>query len=336
MYPSKEKPYSGIFVKNQYDYMKNDLNQNIDIYTLKRTFTSKIGSLKKYFTSFVFFTPYFFKKYEVIHLHYFFPMIILAVLYKMFHPKTKVIVTFHGSDINNFINSKLARNIFSFFIHRCNYIISVGDDLSKLIYKKLNRKPNLILSAGINDKVFYKMNNVSKEYDFIFVGSFIKRKGLDILLDAIELLGDKKIRYCFVGSGVLESEILLKKRNFDITLLKNKTQDELRKLYNKSSFFILPSRDEPFGLVVSEAIFCGTPSIVSNIGGMKEQIKNDNNGYILKHNTPKYLAKKIEILYNIDPEKYNKLVKNCRNSNKEYSMNNICNRLIDIYKGVSV
>lgn len=332
MYPSEEKHYSGIFIKNQYEYLKNNLNQNIDIYTMKRTFTSKIGSIFKYLKAFLYFIPYLFKKYDVIHLHYFFPMIILSVGYKFFHPSTKIVVTFHGSDITHFIKTKYSKLFFSYLLQKCDYVISVGDDLSKLIFIKLNRKPDLVLSAGIDEKVFFKIDNIEKEYDYIFVGSFIKRKGLDILLKAIDETANKRIKYCIVGSGELEKNILEKQQNYDITLLKNQTQEQLRTLYNKSKFFILPSRDEAFGLVVSEAIFCGTPAIVSNIGGMKDQVIDGNNGFVLKENNDRCITEKIRTLIKIDEEEYKQIVLNCQNSNKVYTLRNVCNQLLTIYE----
>jgi len=273
-----------------------------------------------------------FKKYDIIHLHYFFPFIILAVIYKLFHSNTKVVVTFHGSDITSFINTRISKYFFSRLLARCDYIISVGSDLSKLIEKKLNKKPNLILSAGIDSNTFYKEKNINKEFDFIFVGSFIKRKGLDILLESIKKVNNKNIKYCIVGSGFLEKDVLMVQTNYNIVLLKNQSQIQLRTLYNKSNFFILPSRDEPFGLVVSESLFCGTPAIVSNIGGMVDQVENNFNGFILKENTSEELSKVINKLINIESEEYNRLALNASKSNKQYSMNNVCMELSRIYK----
>lgn len=334
MYPSVQKPYSGIFVKNQYEYLKNVLKQEIEIFTMRRTFSSKIGSVLKYAKAFILFTPYYFRKYNVIHLHYFFPMIILATMYKVLHPTTKIVVTFHGSDITNFINSSISKKFFRVLINKCDFVISVGNELSKLVYKKLNKKPDLVLCAGIDEKIFYFDDSLKKAYDFIFVGSFIKRKGLDILLEAIQMVDDKSIKYCIVGSGELKSDVLNITDSNTIVLLENRTQTQLRELYNKSKYFVLPSRDEPFGLVVSEAIFCGTPALVSNIGGIKDQVKDGINGYILKKNTPEYLASKIKKLNKLNDKEYTILKENALKSNKEYSMSSVCKRLLEIYMGL--
>src|SRR5699024_7772822 len=89
--------------------------------------------------------------------------------------------------------------------------------------------------------------------------------------------------FCFVGSGPLEESILkLKESGFNVVLMRNKTQNGLRKIYNQSQWFLFPSRNEPFGLVVTESIFCGTPVITSRNGGIKEQVVEGNNGFYLK------------------------------------------------------
>ena len=103
-------------------------------------------------------------------------------------------------------------------------------------------------------------------------------------------------------------------------------------LLNQSKWLVLPSRGDSFGLVVSEAIFCGTPAIVSNIGGMKDQVKDGVNGYILKENTPEYLAQKIDELMKIESTTYESLVQSTKTSNKEYSMSSITQKLLKIYK----
>ena len=61
MYPSKQKPYSGIFVKNQYEALLSALSSKdkIDIYAMPRKYSSKIGSVLKYFRAFFKFIPFF-------------------------------------------------------------------------------------------------------------------------------------------------------------------------------------------------------------------------------------------------------------------------------------
>jgi len=332
MYPSEQKPYAGIFVKNQYEALLRNIGENdsIHIFAMQRTFTSSIGSILKYFKAFVEFTPHYFKKYDIIHLHFFYPFILLVYFYKIIYPETKIIVTFHGSDINTHINGGVNQKIFKYLSKCIDVPIAVGDDLAKEITHKLQLNVNEIISAGVDEKVFYS-EALEKKYDFIFVGSFLEVKGFDLLVNAIKKINDINIRFCFVGSGKLEyllSDIM----GLNFKVFKNMSQDEIRCLYNQSRFLILPSRNDSFGLVVSEGMFCGIPAIVSNQGGVRAQVRNNFNGLIINNLTSELVASTISTAYNISDDDYNEMVDSALISNKEHSMESIISKLIKIYK----
>lgn len=326
MYPSIQKPYSGIFVKNQYEYLRTELKQNVSVYAMERTFSSVIGSLLKYIKFFVGFTGLLFKQFDVIHVHFFSYHFFLALLYKSLRSKTKIIVTVHGSDTKN-----VTKRIYRPFLKYISKIIAVGKEQAEVIRQVVGSDKVVALSAGIDERVFYHLPGTAKEYDFIFVGSFYDVKGVDVFIRAIELNGPMGKKYCFVGSGKYLSEIEELSKEYNITIKMNQTHDEIRDLLNKSRWLVLPSRGDSFGLVVSEAIYCGTPVIVSNIGGMREQVDNGVNGFVLEENTPEVLATKMAELQNISEHEYATMVKNCLASNKQFSLRNVSTELVRIY-----
>ncbi|WP_417237346.1 MULTISPECIES: glycosyltransferase family 4 protein [Flavobacteriaceae] len=334
MYPSKEKAYAGIFVKNQYEELKRifDKDDAIEIFYMKRQFTSKLGSLIKYLKAFLGFIPYLFKKYDVVHLHFFYPLIYLVWMYKKLHPKTKVVVTFHGSDINEKINSKNERHFKK--VSKCiDFAIPVGKELADNVTIKLGLKTGRTLSAGVDNRVFYQEPLKDKIYDYIFVGSFLKIKGVDLLLESISKL-PKDFSFCIVGKGeYYEAEIKrMINEGFNITLKIDQSQNELRSLFNQSRFLVQPSREEGFGLVVAEAMFCGLPVIVSNVGGFKEQVVNGKNGYLFKKEDVIQIKEYLLTLKNVDKSKYIELCENALNDSKELSLQNVCRELYGIYK----
>lgn len=326
MFPSVHKAYCGIFVQRQYAYLRKNLKQNVSMYAMERTFSSVIGSLLKYVKFFIGFAGLLFKKFDVIHVHFFSYHLFLALFYKSLRPKTKIIVTVHGSDTKN-----VTTWFYRPFLKYISKIIAVGKEQAEVIRQVVGGDKVVALSAGVDERVFYHLPGTAKEYDFIFVGSFYDVKGVDVFIRAIELSGLTDKKYCFVGSGKYLSEIEELRKEYNITIKMNQTHDEIRDLLNKSRWLVLPSRGDSFGLVVSEAIYCGTPVIVSNIGGMREQVKDVVNGFVLEENTPESLATKMVELQNISECEYRTMVKNCLASNKQFSLRNVSTELARIY-----
>lgn len=333
MIPSPEKPYGGIFVINQYKVIKKDKRvRQLDLFGIDRTFTNFFGSILKYAKGFLRFIPYFFKKYDLIHVHYFFPFSLLASAYKILRPKTVFVATIHGTDVTSLINSATTKFIFSKAALFVDYLIVVGKDIGHEAELKLNRKYDLVLSAGVDSTIFYPIPETIKKYDFVFAGSFIARKGLDILIAGIKKSGITNARFCFLGSGEFQYMIEELAKSFTLDMFINLTQDQMREVFNESRFIILPSREEPFGLVITEALYCGTPAIVAPIGGLLEQVTDGFNGFVLSENSADDIAKTLNKAYNMTPELYQKMAGNAVASNKQHNLQLICDKHVEIYQ----
>lgn len=101
----------------------------------------------------------------------------------------------------------------------------------------------------------------------LVVGQFADYKGLDVALDAAKEL-DQRLRFRFVGTGGKTEEFmsLVERSGLDnIEVIPFLNQDLLIKEYQTAGLFVLPSRQECWGLVVNEAAACGCP-IVSTWG----------------------------------------------------------------------
>ena len=174
-----------------------------------------------------------------------------------------------------------------------------------------------LIENGYDTKKFYVDKNVNKEevigslvssntedgkipldYDklVVFVGKFADFKGIDVLLDAAKTYEEqmqeqgKKVATIIVGSGQLEQK--LKKQAEDLQLknthfVGRKNTDEVRNIQNLADVSLIPSRNEPFGLVVLEGMACGHPVIGTNAGGIpgilnvnKEDISDKSKTYV--------------------------------------------------------
>ena len=326
-------PYSGIYVKNQYEYLKSILGEGdaIELFYIKSIQTGKIGSIAKYLHAYIRFIPFFFKKYDILHVHFFSLLMPIAYIYKLFRKKTKIVVTFHGSDINRNIAGKLSKFIYSHLARKIDFAIAVGKDLGNNVKYKLNVEPNKILCAGIDRHVFFQEKPCVKKYDFIFVGSFTSIKGIDLLIQAIKILNRKDSRFCFVGDGYYLNELKQLAKTFNVDIKINLSQDSLQGIYNQSRFLILPSRLEGYGLVIIEAMYCGLPVIISKNCGAIDQIRHGDNGFILKENSIDEIVKAMNLCLSINEESYRSFSHKALRSGKDASLSSVCKTLVGIY-----
>jgi glycosyltransferase involved in cell wall biosynthesis len=92
----------------------------------------------------------------------------------------------------------------------------------------------------------------------MFVGSTQPSKGFPIVRSLIQLLPG--VKWILALRGEVPDDL---KNNPDINVFQNASPEILPALYNAADFTVCPSRYEPFGYVVAEALACGTPAIAS-------------------------------------------------------------------------
>jgi len=332
-YPSKQKSYAGIFVVNQYNELKKHIS--VDFFYQKRTFTNPLGSVIKYLLSYVRFFPYLFKKYKVIHVHFVSPLYLLAWVYKLFRPKTKIVLTMHGLDVNDLGAKNTLGGIYRKVMAKNHSLIVVGKAMAEKVHEIMGYPPNAVMPAGIDQKTFYNSNPdlASRDIDFLFAGSFYEVKGIDILIEVIKRIpASEGVKFGFIGSGDYEPQIKELMQTHHVELYKNLKQDEMREVYSRSKFMILPSRYEGFGLVLVEAMYCGTPVLVSNIEQFGEQVTDGHNGYRMQVYTADELERLVRKAAAMTDKEWLQLSQQAENSNQDKALVHVCQEQIKIYQ----
>lgn len=335
MAPSKDIAYAGVFVVNQYDFLsKHYADKKFHILAMPKTFTGAFGSVIKYVK---FFWKSFFtllnRRIDIIHLHYFYPLAIVPwVAKKIFG--TKIVVTVHGSDFYAKMSGSFSRWLYTRLLRDYDYVICVGEKLAFDFQSRLDIKPNRVLCAGVDRRVFHKKPDTAKVYDYLFVGTLIERKGIDILIKIIEETFDYNLKWCIIGAGEYSAKIEELKLRFpdNIDFYSKMDQQGLCTYYNKAKWFVFPSRNEPFGLVASECVFSGTPVICSTSGGLKEQVIDGYNGFLVSDvenvSTWTDLIAKTSHLSQLEYEAFQR---NCTTSNSQFSLEYVCESINHIY-----
>ena len=152
-------------------------------------------------------------------------------------------------------------------------VFFVGDASKEDVFPKL-------VSANTED------GKIPMDYDnlIVFVGKFADFKGMDSMIlankkydEELKKLG-KKALTVIVGSGQLEE--ILKTETKELGLenthfVGRQGHDIIRPLQNLATVSLIPSRDEPFGLVVIEGTACGHPVIACNSGGIPDILNTE-------------------------------------------------------------
>jgi glycosyltransferase involved in cell wall biosynthesis len=137
-----------------------------------------------------------------------------------------------------------------------------------------------------------------------------EKKGIDVLLRAFAHLHDTRpdLRLVLAGDGPLREQLedLAASLNLrdKVEFRGRQTRTQVANLLHDCEVFVLPSRSEPFGIVLIEAMACGKPVVATTAGGIPEIVENGKNGLLVQPDDPRALAEAlIKVLSDTDLQK---------------------------------
>jgi len=182
------------------------------------------------------------------------------------------------------------------------------------------------------DKINHLDNTFSKdgELKISYLGSLIRRKGLTVAMEAMEILKNKRVNVKFdiYGPGRIEDYQLCKyqKVNYLGVLPREKSQSTIAQY----DLLLLPSFHDGWGVVVNEAILQGVPAIVSDTVGSKCILEKSGAGLIFRSGDSLQLADIIEQLYT-DPNKLLCLKNKCKSTAEKILPSVAANYLFKVF-----
>ncbi len=190
---------------------------------------------------------------------------------------------------------------------------------------------------AVNNKLFINDSSADKKYDLMFSGQFIDRKMPLFFVEVARIVKEKlgSCRVLVLGNGILEGDILtlLKKYNIDYSFPGFISQEELPSYYAKSKLFLFPTKNDPWGVVVNEAMASGMPVITCDNAGVANDLVIDGvNGYVLPLSEIIWADKIVEILTSTD--QYTILSNNAVQHVQKYSFENAAKGIVDAVKSV--
>ena len=220
-----------------------------------------------------------------------------------------------------------------------------------------------ILPPGVDLSIF---NPIEKEYAkrmigvpqdhkmILFAGRIERLKGVDNLFRALALLKTRRAdldwsRVCLsvIGGdpspqGQQQNEEMARLHTLRdelglqdlVTFLGARDQDSLHYYFAAAEFLVMPSHYESFGMVALEAMACGAPVIVSDVGGLSQLVKHNQTGLRVKVNDPTVLATAMETLLT-DEVKRRRIGHSAACYAEDYSWQKIVDRLLGVYAEVT-
>lgn len=227
-----------------------------------------------------------------------------------------------------------------------DHIISCSRSiLNKVDHKGILQKSSVIYN-GVDELIFHKKDNNKIPNSLLFVGRINENKGIHILIEAVSKLKNKFPDITLniagattpggeAGKSPYESRIIQLidqyKLQDHVNFLGYLDHDkDLPEVYSQHQVFCLTSvYTEAFPLVVIESLFCETPVVASNVGGVSEAFEEGYFGLVQPGNSVE-LAQKIEhILTNKEQEK----IKNAfTNAKDNFTWHTISNDFITFLK----
>lgn len=153
-----------------------------------------------------------------------------------------------------------------FFIANSNYI-------SKRI-QKIYKRDSAVIYPPVDTSKFEC--EVNKDDYFLTASRFVPYKRIDLIAEAFSKMPSKKL--LIIGNGP-EEEKIRSKSGANIEFLGYKSGEELVRYMQKAKGFVFAA-DEDFGIMIVEALSCGTPVIAFNKGGASETIIDEDNGIL--------------------------------------------------------
>ena len=164
-------------------------------------------------------------------------------------------------------------------------VVHNGIDVSRFQYEKNGTRK----IYGIDDKDFLALN----------IARMVEFKGQKYLIEATQKISDniQNFKLIIMGSGPLEAKLKRYAKNIgvDEKIVFLPSNDDTNKFYTAADCFILPSVNEPFGLVLLEAMAHKLPIIAAKSGGVVD-VLDEKSAILVKPESSTQLANAIEAL----------------------------------------
>ncbi len=317
-------------ISGQVEILLKYFNDNINQIDL---FNTKDNIFKRILMPFVLFIKG--RKYNIFHIHGcsffgFFPIVIGVIIGRLL--KKKIIITYHGGGLDEFINKYKTKVIY--YLNKAD-IITVPSKYLQNILNDNSIKSKYLPNIIRDDNVYFKKRDILKP-NLIVTRTLDEVYNIPLAImtfkDLKKVVPDAKLK--IVGDGKLKNEIfeLVKKENIDdIEFVGRVPNSKIGEILNTSDIFINPSNKDNMPLSLFEALACGLAVISTNVGGIPDYITDGINGFLIELNNKEQLINKILYILN-NQDEVQKIIYNGYQTFEQLTLNNLKSEYLKLYK----
>lgn len=275
------------------------------------------------------------EKFEVIHAHSILSPCAVGGLLEACRLRIGSVLTNHSMLSRHPVFMGLTRSVFAFWAFRAQVVTAVSEASAAETRKACRREEVLVLPNGVDLAGWHRIERASAELRVASVMRLTSRKEPVDLLKAIpQTLArvSQPVRFSIIGDGPERARMEEMARRLGIAdrvdFLGRRSRREVQDILAQSDIFVLPGRNEAFGIAALEARCAGLPVVAMHSGGLPEIIEHERTGLLAR--VPQEFADHLVRLIN-DPELRTRLGENTRHGLERYDWDRVVERHLEVY-----
>ncbi|MCX8007502.1 MAG: glycosyltransferase [Coriobacteriia bacterium] len=313
MWPTRRRPMFGIFVARHVEALRK-AGAEVAVVAPRR-FARMPVPLRYLLLTLAAVAEVLRRRPSVIVAHYAYPTALIGLVAAR-SARRPLVLVIHGTDVQSVLRRDPVASLCRRALRSADAVVAVSAALlDEARRSSLFASPQLtaVVNMGVDTGVFKPVPDARQRLGLdagtrivAFAGNLVPTKGVDVLIDAfgrlaeeghadvlviigsgpereaLEIQADSTVRGSFGGS-VRES----------IRFVDPVPAEVLAAWFSAADVVVLPSRREGLGLVLLEAMACGTPCVGTRVGGIPEIISHDEVGVLVDPDAPEQLAQAI-------------------------------------------
>jgi starch synthase len=210
---------------------------------------------------------------------------------------------------------------------------------ASFVNRGFNENKIFVVPCGVNVERFVSRERGENKTQFqvLFVGPLSIHKGVHYLLEAWNKLSlpINSTELLLVGAMDVTFKRVLDslKIKSNVRIIPGVAQEHLVSIYNDASVFVLPSLEDGFGMVASEAMASGLPVICTENCGIQDLIQDGRDGFVVPARSSSALARKIQWCYENRSDAF-VMGQKARSTIQNYTWDSYGDQIVKVYERI--